>query len=141
MGVIKGHFDSICRDAITKYSKKNKIVAPDAVQVLLYLADGDEAEPGFMMLKNYTGQEKITAKGLLGVKLDFRNRAGFLQERTGLMLQELVGTHSMQWQQIRVIIELKDDLVIANLYRDNDFVAVLDIEELLADEKILQENA
>ncbi len=140
MGVIKGHFDRICIDAITKYSKKNKIQAPDSVQVLLYLADGLEAEPGFAMLKNYRGQERITAKKLLDVRVDFRGRAGFLQDRTGHMLQELVEEHKMQWQQIRVIIELKENVVTANLYLEDAFVQVLNMEQLLADEKMLQEN-
>jgi hypothetical protein len=140
MGVIKGHFDRICIDAITKYSKKNKITEPDTVQVLLYLADGVEAEPGFMMLRNYQGQERITAKQLLGVKVDFRGRAGFLEDRTGHMLQELVEEHKMQWQQIRVIVELKENQVVANLYQDNDFIQVLDMEAILSDEKMLQEN-
>lgn len=142
MGVIKDHFDKICTDAIRRYGKKRKVAAPDELQVLIYLADGESVPPesGFMLLKNFEGLEPLTAKQLADTKLDFLGKAAFLEVKTAEILQELCIEHHIRWQEVRVIIELKKERVITHLYRDQEYIAQLDMETILSDEKMMVEN-
>lgn len=141
MGVVKGYFDKMCTDAITRYTNKKKIVAPDELQILLCLSDiSPVPETGFMLMKNYKGLEKVSAKNIIDTKLDLRGRAQFLEAHTGQMLMELVQEYDMQWPEIRVVIELKGNDVKAHLYRGEEYKMELDMNELLSDEKMMQEN-
>lgn len=142
MGIIKGHFDKMCADAIKRFTKKNKIQLPDELQVLLYLiqTEPDNPEIQFLLLKNYQGLEKLTAKQIVDTKLDLRNRAAFLEHHAAVMLIEIMTENELQWQDIRVILELKGELIRAHLYRGDEYIKELDLNEILSDEKMMQEN-
>lgn len=151
MGILKGHFDKICKDAITRFAKKYNAELKD-IQLLFYLKRiakdeipvTDEAgnelwEDAYKILHCHKVVENPTTKQLLGIKVDFTGKSNLISAQATMIMVELAGTFQIEHSAIRIMIYLQNDNnVVAHLYNGAQPHSKVNLEELLDDIKFMQ---